>query len=55
MATDGKILGNLAVLDTRPLPCEPRSEALMRIFAARAAAELLRLRAESEIQTPAGS
>jgi PAS domain S-box-containing protein len=50
MATDGKILGNLAVLDTRPLPREPRAEALMRIFAARAAAELLRLRAESEIQ-----
>jgi PAS domain S-box-containing protein len=50
MASGGKILGNLAVLDTRPLPREPRAEALMRIFAARATAELLRLKAESEIQ-----
>lgn len=50
LATGGKILGNLAVLDTRPLPKEPRTEALMRIFAARASAELQRLRAESEIQ-----
>ncbi len=46
----GKILGNLAVLDTRPLPKEQRAEALMRIFAARAAAELQRLKAELEIQ-----
>ncbi len=50
MASGGKILGNLAVLDTRPLPREPRAEALMRIFAARATAELQRLKAESEIQ-----
>ena len=44
---DGKILGHLAVLDLRPMPKEPRAEALFQIFAARAAAELRRLRAET--------
>jgi hypothetical protein len=29
---DGRILGNLAVLDTRPMPEEPRGLALFRIF-----------------------
>lgn len=47
---DGRILGNLAVLDTRPMPEEPRVIALFRIFAARATAELQRLRAESEVR-----
>jgi PAS domain S-box-containing protein len=47
---DGKILGNLAVLDTRPMPEEPGGLALFRIFAARATAELQRLRAESEVR-----
>ena len=37
---DGKILGHLAVLDLRPMPKEPRAEALFQIFAARAAAEI---------------
>jgi len=46
----GKILGNLAVLDTQPMPEEPRSLAIFRIFAARAAAELQRPRVESEVQ-----
>jgi PAS domain S-box-containing protein len=46
---DGKILGHLAVLDTRPMPEEPRVFALFKIFAARAAAELQRLRAESRV------
>lgn len=45
--TAGKILGHLAVMDTRPMPAEPRIEAIIRIFAARAAAELQRLQAES--------
>jgi PAS domain S-box-containing protein len=44
---EGKILGHLAVLDIRPLPLEPRGLAIFRIFAARAAAELGRLRAEA--------
>jgi PAS domain S-box-containing protein len=44
------ILGNLAVMDTRPMPEEPKSLAIFQIFAARAAAELQRIRAEREIQ-----
>ena len=47
---DGSVLGHLAVLDRRPMPAEPRAEALIRIFAARAAAELQRLRAETEVR-----
>ncbi|MBN1442729.1 MAG: sigma 54-interacting transcriptional regulator [Planctomycetes bacterium] len=50
LSPEGTILGNLAVLDTRPLPQRPRYQALIRIFAARAAAEAQRLRAESELQ-----
>ena len=45
---DGRILGHLAVMDTRPMPEEPRLIALFKIFAARAAAELQRLQAESK-------
>jgi PAS domain S-box-containing protein len=45
--TTGKILGHLAVMDTRPMPADPRIEAIFRIFAARAAAELQRIQAES--------
>jgi PAS domain S-box-containing protein len=47
---DRRILGNLAVLDTRPMPAEPRALAIFRIFAERAAAELRRLRAEAEVR-----
>jgi PAS domain S-box-containing protein len=47
---DRRILGNLAVLDTRPMPAEPRALAVFRIFADRAAAELRRLRAEAEVR-----
>ena len=46
----GKVLGNLAVLDNQPMPEEPRSQVLFRIFAARAAAELQRIHAEAEIR-----
>jgi PAS domain S-box-containing protein len=46
----GKILGHMAVVDRRPMPEEPRALALFRIFAARAAAELQRLRAEAEVR-----
>jgi len=48
--SNGQILGNLAVLDNRPMPEEPRSQVLFRIFAARAAAELQRIHAEVEIR-----
>jgi len=47
---DGRILGHLAVLDTQPMPEQPRLLALFRIFAARAAAELQRLRAEQQLR-----
>ena len=47
---DGKILGHLAILDKRPMPPEPRTQTLFQIFAARAAAELRRLRAESQVR-----
>ena len=47
---NGRILGHLAIIDVRPMPEEPRSLALFQIFAARAAAELQRLRAEREVR-----
>jgi PAS domain S-box-containing protein len=47
---DGTVLGHLAVLDRRPMPSEPRAEALFRIFAARATAEVQRLRAEAQVR-----
>jgi PAS domain S-box-containing protein len=47
---EGKVLGNLAVLDTRPMPEEHRSLAIFQIFATRASAELQRLYAEAEIK-----
>ena len=47
---DGSVLGHLAVLDRRPMPAEPRAAALIQIFAARATAELRRLRAEAEVR-----
>jgi len=46
---NGKVLGHLAVMDSRPMPKRPRALALFRIFGNRAAAELQRLRAEREI------
>ena len=46
----GKIIGNLAVLDTRPMAREPRALAIFQIFAARASAELQRLYADTEIK-----
>jgi PAS domain S-box-containing protein len=46
----GNHLGHLAVFDERPMPPEPRKLLLFRIFAARAAAELARLRAERELR-----
>ena len=48
--TDGLILGHMAVIDRRPIPEEPRVHAIFQIFAARAAAELQRLRAEAEVR-----
>ena len=45
----GNVLGHLAVFDERPMPPEPRRLLVFRIFAARAAAELERLRVERRL------
>jgi len=47
---DGSVLGHLAVLDSRPIPMDPQLEGVFRIFAVRAAAELRRMHAESQIR-----
>lgn len=47
---DGRIMGHLAVLDSKPLEKEPRSISLFEIFAARASAECRRLRMEQEVR-----
>ena len=47
MDPTGTVLGHLAVLDSRPMPTEPRLLSLFRIFADRASAEHQRLRAEA--------
>ncbi len=48
--TDGTVLGNLAVLDRKPMPPEPRCVGLLRLFATRAAAEHQRLKRERELR-----
>ncbi|GAB4177076.1 MAG: sigma 54-interacting transcriptional regulator [Terrimicrobiaceae bacterium] len=48
--TEGGIMGHLAVVDTKPLPKEPRLLSLFEIFASRAAAECRRLRAEQAVR-----
>ncbi len=47
---NGETLGLLAVIDDKPMPAKPSSEAIFHIFAGRAAAELQRLKAEKAIQ-----
>ena len=49
-APDGRHLGHLAVFDAKPMPDEPRKLFTFRIFAARAAAELERLRMDRELR-----
>jgi sigma-B regulation protein RsbU (phosphoserine phosphatase) len=46
----GAIIGNLAILDTRPMPDDPRAKAIFQIFAGRASAELQRLKAEQALR-----
>jgi PAS domain S-box-containing protein len=48
--TDRRILGHLAVVNRRPMPPKPEALALFHIFAARAAAELRRLRALAQVR-----
>jgi PAS domain S-box-containing protein len=48
--SQGRIPGFISVFDERPMPAEPRRLFIMRIFAARVAAEFERLRAEQRLQ-----
>lgn len=45
----GRILGHLSVIDSRPIPNQPKIVNIIRIFANRASAELQRLKAEKQI------
>src|SRR5207253_1667869 len=47
---NGRVLGHLAVFDDRPMPSEARKLSIFRIFAARAGAELQRMRAEQQLR-----
>jgi formate hydrogenlyase transcriptional activator len=46
----GRVIGHIAILDDKPMEHDPRAIDLVKIFAARAAAELKRQRAETELQ-----
>jgi len=46
---NGEVVGQLAVLDDKPLPADPRAIAIFQIFANRAAAELQRLQSERAV------
>jgi len=48
--SDGTTLGYLSILDTRPIPSDPRLMGIFNIFADRATAELSRLRAEEKVR-----
>jgi PAS domain S-box-containing protein len=48
---EGRVIGHIAILDDKPMDREPRAIDLVKIFAARAAAELKRQRAEAELQS----
>ena len=47
---DGRTLGHMAVFDDQPMPAEPRKLFIFKIFAARAAAELMRLKSEHRLR-----
>jgi formate hydrogenlyase transcriptional activator len=49
VARDGRHLGHLCVFDRRSMPAEPQQLLIFKIFAARAAAELERLRIEQSL------
>jgi PAS domain S-box-containing protein len=48
--SSGTVVGHLAILSEQPMPDGPRGFAIMRIFAARACAELERLRTEDALR-----
>jgi PAS domain S-box-containing protein len=47
---NNRVIGHIAILDDKPMEHDPRAIDLVKIFAARAAAELKRQRAESKLQ-----
>jgi PAS domain S-box-containing protein len=49
-SSSGQVLGHLVVLDDKPMPNDPRGLPVLRIFAARAAAELARVRSERRLR-----
>ncbi len=49
-ADSGDIIGHLAVLDVKPMPNASHAMSVLSIFAARAGAELQRLKAEQELR-----
>ncbi len=51
--SEGKILGLLAVLDVKPMVHDPGKESILKIFAARAAAELERQQIEEALRESA--
>ncbi|MEJ2209921.1 MAG: ATP-binding protein [Anaerolineae bacterium] len=46
----GEVMGIVAILDTRPMPADARRGSLLRLFAARAAAEMERISAEAALR-----
>jgi len=48
--TDGFVMGHVSVIDTKVMPRDERAISLFEIFAARATAELRRLRVEREVR-----
>ncbi|MBH8561768.1 PAS domain S-box protein [Nostoc sp. CENA67] len=49
-SSSGEIIGHLAVIDVKPMKPDPGRELIIRIFAARAGAELERKQAEAALQ-----
>ncbi len=49
-SSSGEIIGHLAVIDVKPMQPDPGRELIMKIFAARAGAELERKQAEAALQ-----
>jgi transcriptional regulator with GAF, ATPase, and Fis domain len=49
LSAAGKVIAHLVVLDEKPMPEDTRAMAVLKIFAARAGAELERLQAEEEL------
>jgi predicted ATPase/transcriptional regulator with GAF, ATPase, and Fis domain len=45
-----RVIGHVAILDDKPMPEDPWASSILRIFSARAAAELERLRAEDGLR-----